>query len=34
MTKIQNAKQNPFSRLNIGAWNLFGVWDLEFGIYF
>jgi hypothetical protein len=32
MTQIQNPKQNRFSHLKIGNWNLFGIWNLALGI--
>jgi hypothetical protein len=32
VNQIQNYRQICFDHLNIGAWNLFGIWDLEFGI--
>ena len=31
MTKILMIKK-PFGSFEIGAWNLFGIWNLEFGI--
>jgi hypothetical protein len=34
--KLQSSKfkiqQSPFWSFDIGAWDLFGIWDLEFGI--
>jgi len=32
MNKIRSLKQNRFDHLDIGAWNLFGIWSLEFEI--
>jgi len=32
MTKIRNFNQNRFGHLDIGAWDLFEIWDLEIEI--
>jgi hypothetical protein len=32
INRMQNLKQNRFGHLRIEDWNLFGVWDLGFGL--
>jgi hypothetical protein len=32
MIEIRNLKQNRFGYLDIGAWDLSGIWNLGFGI--
>jgi hypothetical protein len=32
MNQIQNLKQNRLGHLELGDWDLFGIWDLVIGI--
>src|ERR1044071_6101644 len=33
VSKLTTPSVRPWSQWNLGAWNLFGIWNLEFGVW-